>query len=50
MSIQGAIRTAQSTATDVRQAVQEFHAEVQQPDMALVIFFCSSRYDLDALA
>ena len=50
MSVQGAIRTAQSRATDTRQAVQEFHAGVQQPDMALVIFFCSSRYDLDALA
>ena len=49
MSIQGAIRTAQSRATDVRQAVQEFHAGVQQPDMALVIFFCSSHYDLDTL-
>lgn len=50
MSIQGLIRTAQSSAKDVRQAVQEFHAGVQQPDMALVVFFCSSRYDLDALA
>jgi len=50
MSIQGLVRTAQSNATDARQAVREFHAGVQQPDMALVIFFCSSQYDLDALA
>lgn len=50
MSIQPSIRTAQSCATDARQAVQEFHAAVTQPDMALVIFFCSSEYDLDALA
>jgi len=44
------IRTAQTAATDARQAVRDFHAAVQQPAMALVIFFCSSRYDLDALA
>lgn len=50
MSTQGVVRTMQSSATDARQAAQEFHAGVQQPDMALVIFFCSSRYDLDALA
>jgi len=50
MSIQGLIRTAQSSATDARQAAREFHAGVQQAEMALVIFFCSSRYDLDALA
>ena len=49
MSAQGLIRTAHSSATDARQAVQEFYAGVQQPDMALVIFFCSSHYDLDAL-
>lgn len=41
---------AQSRATEVRQAVREFHAAVAQPDMALVIFFCSSEYDLDQLA
>ena len=50
MSMQGTIHTAQSRSMDARQAVQEFHAGVQQPDMAFVIFFCSSRYDLDALA
>jgi len=44
------IRTAQSCATEARQAVAEFHAAVIQPDMELVIFFCSSEYNLDALA
>lgn len=49
MSIQN-IRMAQSCATEARQAVQEFHAAVVQPNMELVVFFCSSEYDLDALA
>lgn len=44
------IRTAHSSATEARQAVAEFHAAVVQQDMALVIFFCSSEYDLDVLA
>ena len=44
------IRTAQSSASDARQAVREFHEAVHQEDTALVVFFCSSRYDLDALA
>ena len=44
------IRRAQSCATDARQAVREFHAAVAQPEMALVMFFCSSEYDLEALA
>ncbi len=44
------IRLAQSSAVDARQAVAEFHAAVMQPDMALVLFFCSSEYDLDILA
>lgn len=42
------IRTAQSPATDARQAMREFHSAVVQPDMEPVIFFCSSLYDLDA--
>lgn len=50
MSVQR-IRTAQSCATEARQAVREFHAAVMQPDgIELVIFFCSSQYDLDVLA
>jgi len=44
------IRSAHSTAQDARLAVREFHAGVIQPDTALVIFFCTSQYDLDALA
>ncbi len=44
------IRTAQSCATDASLAVQEFHAAVAQPEMALVIFFCSSEYDLEVVA
>lgn len=44
------IRKAQSCATDAREAALEFHAAVVQPDMALVIFFCSSEYDLEVLA
>ncbi|MBI4998993.1 MAG: FIST C-terminal domain-containing protein [Rhodocyclales bacterium] len=44
------IRRAQSRATDAREAVREFHAAVSQPDMALVLFFCSSDYELDAVA
>jgi len=44
------ILRAQSCASDARNAVREFHAAVAQPDTALVVFFCSSDYDLDALA
>lgn len=44
------VRTAHSKAADARLAVREFHASVRQPDSGLVIFFCSSHYDLDALA
>ena len=45
-----AVRAGQSTAADPATAVREFHAAVDQPDAALVLFFCSSDYDLDALA
>jgi len=44
------IRRAQSCATDERQAVREFYAGVMQSEMALVIFFCSSEFDLVVLA
>jgi hypothetical protein len=50
MNNQPGIRMAQSTARDACQAAQEFHASVSQPNMALVIFFCSSEYDLALLA
>lgn len=50
MDTQPGIRIAQSCATEARQAVREFHASVAQPDMELVMFFCSSEYELDVLA
>jgi hypothetical protein len=43
-------RLAHTCADEARQAVNEFHAAVVQQDMELVIFFCSSEYDLDVLA
>lgn len=49
MPAQNSIRRAQSLAHDAREAVREFHAGVAQPLMELVVFFCSSDYDLDAL-
>jgi hypothetical protein len=44
------IRRAQSCASDTGDAAREFHAAVVQPDMALVIFFCSVQYDLEVMA
>ena len=49
MSIQDRILTGHSFAKDPRVAVREFHAAVSGPDITLVIFFCSSLYDLDVL-
>jgi len=45
-----AVRIAQSRASDAIQAVREFHAAVLQPEVELVIFFCSSEYDLEVVA
>lgn len=50
MTSQNYVRTAQSCAVDACIAVRELHAGIQQPDTELVIFFCSSLYDLDAIA
>lgn len=50
LSKSGLVRTAHSSASDAREAAREFHAGVMQAEMALVIFFCSSQYDLDVLA
>jgi hypothetical protein len=50
MSTEPQIRIAHSCAPDPREAVEKLHAALTQPDMALVIFFCSGEYDLDALA
>lgn len=44
------ILTGQSCASDARRAVAEFEQQVRQPDTALVMFFCSTRYDLAVLA
>lgn len=47
---QRGIRTAHSCAADPYKAVYEFHRDVIQPDSALVLFFCSSDYDLEVVA
>ena len=44
------VRIAQSCAQDPAAAVEALHAGLQQPDISLVLFFCSSEYDRDALA
>jgi hypothetical protein len=44
------ILRAQSCASDARDAARELHAGISQPDIALVVFFCSVHYDLDILA
>jgi len=49
MGSEKSIRVAQSCAADPAVAADEFHAGVVQPDMALVIFFCSNEYDRDVL-
>ena len=48
--VHNGIRIAQSLAPDARRAAQEFYEAVTQPNLALVLFFCSSEYDLDTLA
>jgi hypothetical protein len=42
-------RRGHSRALDARQAVRELHAAFMKHDTALVLFFCSSDYDLAAL-
>lgn len=44
------IRRFQSLSTDARTAVREFRDGVTQPDIALVLFFCSSAYEIDDIA
>ncbi|MBR0567725.1 FIST C-terminal domain-containing protein [Azoarcus sp. L1K30] len=39
-----------SPATDPEAAAEDFYHSVRQPDAALVVFFCSADYDLEALA
>ncbi|OFX01827.1 MAG: FIST domain containing protein [Alphaproteobacteria bacterium RIFCSPHIGHO2_12_FULL_66_14] len=50
MKTHSSIRIGQSCATEAGEAARAFHAAVEQPDMALVIFFCSNEYDPDVLA
>ncbi len=49
MSGRGAIRRGFSTAPDPVTAVREFHDAVAQPDIGLVVFFCSYSFDLNVL-
>ena len=44
------VRIAQSCAQDPAAAVEALHDGLRQPDISLVLFFCSSEYDRDALA
>lgn len=44
------VRIGQSLAMDAVTAVAELHAQLASGDLALVCFFCSASYDLDALA
>jgi hypothetical protein len=43
------VARGQSCAANGREAVAELHAALSRPDLALVVFFCSSHYDLDAV-
>jgi hypothetical protein len=43
------IRRGFSLSTDPATAVRELHDAIAQPAAAIVVFFCSSAYDLDAL-
>jgi hypothetical protein len=45
----GEIRRGQSCIPDARAAAREFYDAIAQDDTALVLFFCSSEYNLDAL-
>ena len=42
-------RLFQTTAADTCLAAKELYDGVHQPEIALVVFFCSSNYDLDVL-
>ncbi|MBN2124020.1 MAG: FIST C-terminal domain-containing protein, partial [Deltaproteobacteria bacterium] len=43
------VRTGRSLSRDEKEAVSEFHRAVEQPDCDAVVFFCSSRYNLERL-
>ena len=44
------IHRGHSEARDPAEAVLQLHEQLRGPDMELVVFFCSSSYDLNALA
>ncbi|WP_432467699.1 nitric oxide-sensing protein NosP [Agarivorans sp. Z349TD_8] len=44
------VNLGQSQAVDAAVAAAEFYQAVKQPDMSLVLFFCSSQYDLERLS
>jgi hypothetical protein len=44
------LRSGHSIATDPQIAVAELHEAIAQPKAALMVFFCSSHFDLDTLA
>ncbi len=50
MATRSIIRRGYSNSTDPVVAVTELHAALQQPQTAIVVFFCSTAYDLPALA
>lgn len=50
MSATPSVRRAQVVAASATEAARAFHAAVAQPQMALVVFFCSTGYALDELA
>ncbi|MBW2650001.1 MAG: FIST C-terminal domain-containing protein [Deltaproteobacteria bacterium] len=43
------VKNGASFSKDEEQAVQELYDQIYQPDAEVVIFFCSSKYDLDKL-
>jgi hypothetical protein len=43
------VRIGRSLLRDEKDAVREFRGAVQQPDQKAVIFFCSSKYNLETL-
>jgi hypothetical protein len=43
------VRKGASSIADAQQAVSELAGQIRQPDIAVIIFFCSSRYDLNTL-
>jgi hypothetical protein len=43
------IRTGRSLSRDEKKAVSEFQQAVRQPETEAVIFFCSSKYNLDVI-